>query len=170
MRSPHRNRARSGDLALQICGEAAVCRRCRLRSPHRNRARSGDLDLQVRDNCCRAGDRPPRYGILHLYRRARACPSPVLENAITPPETGPRYLYRRARACPSPVLENAITPPETGPRYLYRRARACPSPVLENAITPPETGPRATGPLHGPFYRRVRKRSFFMREWTTKCS
>ena len=117
LRSPHRNRAGSGDPALQIRGEAAVCSRCRLRSPDRNRSRSGDLNLQGRDDCCRAGDRSPRDGIL----------------------------------------------------YLYRRARACPSPLLESPITALETGPRATG-HHGPFYRRERKRSFFMREWTTKCS
>ena len=93
LRSPHRNRAGSGDPALQSCGEAAVCCRCRLRSPHRNRSRSGDLDIQreaPRAARKSAGDRPPRYSILHLYRRARACPSPLLENAITVRGTGPR--------------------------------------------------------------------------------
>ena len=56
------------------------------------RSRSGDLDLQGLKILLKksAGDRPPRYGILHLYRRARACPSPLLESPITPRGTGPR--------------------------------------------------------------------------------
>ena len=72
---------------------AAVRSPCRLRSPDRNRSRSGDLNLQreaPRVARKSAGDRPPRYGILPLYRRARACPSPLLENAITVRGTGPR--------------------------------------------------------------------------------
>ena len=46
LRSPERNGTGLGAPVLQSWGEAAVCCRCRLRSPERNRSRSGDLDLQ----------------------------------------------------------------------------------------------------------------------------
>ena len=168
-------------------------RPCRLRSPDRNRSRSGDLDLQrevPRAARKRAGDRPPRDGcyrhlgpkgpksvgcdrpiatgqdlaILHYRAAVRLrCAAPVGCDRLIATGQDPAILtYREA---PRAARKRAgDRPPRDGILPLYRRARACPSPLLERAITVRGTGPRTTVSLTF----STRERLFLLLEFTKR--